>query len=155
MSNWTQADLDAHQKRRQTATTPLGATIPAKAGKRAKYGNKAVTVDLRPDGELVNGHLRLAHTFDSQREADYFAGLKLRRQAGEVVGLQLQRAYPLIARARDGGMALVGEYLADFEFWDAATGTQRTVDVKGVKTAVYALKKKIAEACHDIVIEEV
>lgn len=161
--NWTPEEYEALQKRRQTRQAPTGATTVQKAGKRAKYGNTPVLVDLGPSGELVGGKLRLVHTFDSQQEADYFADLKLRRAAGEISDLELQKSYALIAHAQVGPSVIIGYYEADFVFFDltanpnprALPGRERVIDVKGMKTQVYALKKKIVEACWSIVIEEV
>ena len=150
---WTEDDLAALQKRREQGQKALGTTQIPKTKKRAKYGNKAVLVDLGPSGEIVNGHLRLVHTFQSQREADYFAELKLRRFAGEVSNLRLQEPFALIVQRPDGQPALVGEWLADFVYQDQAGN--HVVDAKGVKTDVYSLKKKIIEACHALTIEEV
>jgi hypothetical protein len=111
------------------------------------------------------------HTFDSQREADYYADLVLRRRAGEITDLELQRSYALIAHKQAGAPEIIGYYEADFVFAELVpTGRRvvattyppgrevvrklRVVDVKGVKTQLYALKKKLAEACWGIEIEE-
>lgn len=153
---WTEADLEAVQKRRQKPINGSGTikTPPKCTG--TKYRNKPVLVDLWPSGEVIGGKLRLVHTFDSQREADYYGELRLRRTAGEIEGLELQKAFALIAHAQCGPAVIVGYYEADFEFFDLKPERRvRVIDVKGVKTQVYALKKKIAEACWGITIEEV
>jgi len=49
----------------------------------------------------------------------------------------------------------VGEYRADFRYVEARTGKLIIEDVKGVKTAVYRLKKKLFEALYGIEITEV
>lgn len=143
------------RKASQTAKTGSGATIATPAAKRAKYRNKPVLVDLGPSGETVNGHLRLVHTFQSQREADYFAELKLRRMGGEILGLRLQEPFALKVMSLDGLPVIVGEYLADYMFYTVPDGVRHVVDAKGKKTDMYILKKKIVEACHAIRIEEV
>jgi Protein of unknown function (DUF1064) len=126
----------------------------APKGKPAKYRNQRVTVDLGPSGEIVNGHLRLIHEFDSKREAQTFHELKLRRTAGEISGLRLQEPFALVARGSDGfSGVIVGEWLADFVYMQ--DGTPHVIDAKGMKTQTYQLKKKIVEACHGITIEEV
>ncbi len=154
---WTEADLgDMLRKRRQTAQGGSGDTTPQKTGKQAKYGNKAVLVDLGPSGEVVAGKLRLVHTFDSQREADYYQELRLRRAAGEIDGLELQVPYALIAYNKFGPPVIIGYYEADFTLFELKPERRhRVIDVKGMKTQVYALKKKIVEACWGITIEEV
>ncbi len=151
-----QAAIDAINQRRQTGQNGAGTTIAPKTGKRAKYGNKAVLVDLGPSGEVVGGKLRLVHTFDSQREADYYQELRLRRAAGEIEGLELQVPYALIAYNKFGPPVIAGYYEADFTLFELKPERRhRVVDVKGMKTQVYALKKKIVEACWGITIEEV
>lgn len=151
---WTPEYVEKlRQKVARTATIGSASTSAPKAKKRPKYGNKAVLVDLGPSGEVVNGHLRLVHTFQSQREADYFAELKVRRIVGEIRDLRLQEPYALIVQRPDGQPRIVGEWLADFDYRDASR--RHVVDAKGVKTDVYSLKKKIVEACHGITIEEV
>jgi hypothetical protein len=152
---WTEEDLAALQKRRQQGQQADWTTQTPKAKNRAKYGNKAVLVDLGPSGEIVNGHLRFVHYFQSQHEADYFAELKLRRHAKEIANIRLQEPFALIVRQPDGRPQSVGEWLADFVFMDAASGLRHVVDAKGFKTHLYELKKKIVEACWGITIEEV
>jgi len=138
---------------RKTAQGGAGEAITETPKKRSKMGNKPVLVDLGPSGEVVNGHLRLVHLFQSQREADYYGELVLRRKAGDITKLRLQEPFALIVQRADGQPAIVGEWLADFEYEDAAG--RHVVDAKGMKTAMYLLKKKIVEACHGIRIEEV
>jgi hypothetical protein len=46
-------------------------------------------------------------------------------------------------------------YLADFRYTDNETGEQVVEDVKGYRTDVYRLKKKLMLACHGIEVEEV
>lgn len=145
--------LQAGRKSAQSATGATNAPIPSK---RAKYGNKTVLVAFGAAGEVVGGKLRLVHTFDSQREADYYQTLKLRRAAGEIDGLELQKPYALIAHAQVGPSVIIGYYEADFVFCELQPSRRvRVIDVKGMKTQMYALKKKLVEACWGIVVEEV
>ncbi len=149
------------RNRPSAAQAAPGSTPAAPAKKRGKYGNKAVLLDLGPSGEVVGGKLRLVHTFDSQREADYYQTLRLRRQAGEIADLELQRSFALLAHVQAlTAPAICGYYEADFVFFEHSEGAgragrTRVIDVKGMKTQVYALKKKIVEACWGITIEEV
>jgi len=93
--------------------------------KRSKYGNKKVTED--------------GITFDSIRERDYYRQLKLREKAGEVIGVELQRPFALLG---NNGM-LIATYKADFCFWDNVADRFRVIDVKGVETKDFKLKKKM------------
>jgi len=88
-------------------------------------------------------------TFDSKKEADRYQYLKLLELAGEIHGLTLQPSYDLIAQ----GGRKVGKYRADFKY--NQNGRLVVEDVKGVRTAVYRLKKRIVEAVHGIQIMEV
>lgn len=84
------------------------------------------------------------HTFDSKKEANYYSELKIREKAGEITNLKLQPRYLL-----QDGFAYNGksyrkiEYIADFEYFDISKNSIVVVDVKGYKTNVYQLKKKL------------
>ena len=138
---------------------PQPAPPPAPTA-RAKYRNRKVLVAFK-DTELVNGHQRLVHEFASQKEADYYAQLVLRRQIGEIAQLELQVPYALIVHDNccpDTQRTIIGEWFADFTYFEMAQGqitALRVVDVKGFRTKEYKLKKKIVEACHGITILEV
>lgn len=98
---------------------------------RSKYGNRKSVID--------------GITFDSQKEAGYYCQLKIRVRAGEVITFLMQVPFHL-----EGGVA----YKADFvEFH--ADGSVHVIDVKGVRTDVYKLKKKQVEARYPVTIEEV
>lgn len=80
--------------------------------------------------------------FDSKKEAEFYAELKLREKAGEITHLRLQPRYLLQEAFRhEGKQYREMEYVADFEYIE--NGITVVVDVKGFKTAVYMLKKKL------------
>lgn len=80
--------------------------------------------------------------FDSKKEAEFYAELKLREKAGEISHLRLQPRYLLQeAFKHEGKQYREMEYVADFEYIE--DGKTVVVDVKGFKTAVYMLKKKL------------
>jgi hypothetical protein len=107
----------------------------ARPAKKAKYSNIKVEID--------------GIKFDSKKEAAYYGKLKMLKASGVVIDFQLQPKYDLIVN----GMKL-GFYKADFKvFW--SSGIVRIVDVKGMKTPVYNLKKKMVKAIYDIDILEV
>jgi len=91
--------------------------------------------------------------FASKREAQRYVELKLLEKAGEITCLELQPVFPLLAAYRGGGVA-VGKYLADFRYI-RKDGEVIVEDVKGVKTPVYNLKKKIVRANYGVQIVEV
>lgn len=109
----------------------------AKPKRKNKFGAKRTTVD--------------GITFDSKREAAFYAELKLREKAGEVAGVELQRRFALLGQ--DG--SLICTYVADFCFWDHVADRFRCVDVKGVETDVFKIKRKLKKACLGIDVEVV
>jgi hypothetical protein len=108
---------------------------------RSKYGAVATTVD----------NVRFA----SKREAHRYAELKLLLKAGEIHDLEMQYRYPIRSVMRGGGTQEICVYVADFRYREGPTGILRVEDVKGVKTAVYKLKKRFVEAQYGIEIHEI
>lgn len=87
--------------------------------------------------------------FASKREAHRYGELLLLAKAGEVGSLEIQ---PKFIFSLNG--AKLFTYIADFAYW--TKGGKRVVeDVKGVKTPLYKLKKKIIEAAYRIEITEI
>lgn len=103
---------------------------------RSKYGAKRTELD--------------GIWFASKAESQEYARLKQRQMAHEIYGLKLQPEFPVVI----GGKTIC-RYRADFEFYDRPTNKRHILDVKGVRTAVYRLKKKLVEALYSIEIEEV
>jgi hypothetical protein len=87
--------------------------------------------------------------FASKREASRYSELKLLEAAGEIFDLKLQPKFPIVVNKQK-----ICTYIADFEY-ELSDGTKITEDVKGVKTPVYRLKKKLMKACFGIEITEV
>ncbi len=86
-------------------------------------------------------------TFDSKKEAARYIDLKLLLKAGEIADLELQPTYVMIVNGRK-----ICSYRADFRYME--NGRQITEDVKGVRTAVYGIKKKLLKACYGIEVCE-
>lgn len=109
-----------------------------KPAKSPKYRNKVTERD--------------GHRFDSKKEADRYAALCLLETAGRVRGLNLQVQYPLTVNG-----SLVCKYRADFVYEELqrdGSWAWVTEDVKGYKTPLYKLKKKLMRACHGIEVRE-
>ncbi len=102
--------------------------------KRQKYGNKKTEVD--------------GIKFDSKREAVRYGVLKLLVTAGLITDLRLQVPYQITING-----VKVCKYVADFVYIDQ--GKEVVEDVKGMKTPVYNLKKKLMLACFGVSISEV
>ncbi|MGH7239251.1 MAG: DUF1064 domain-containing protein [Candidatus Saccharimonadales bacterium] len=90
--------------------------------------------------------------FDSKKEANHAAILDALRRHKEpkekVVAVQYQYKIPLVVN----GMK-VADYYADF-YVSFGDGRKEIHDVKGVKTAVYNLKKKMVKAIYGEDIKE-
>ncbi|MET4696984.1 DUF1064 domain-containing protein [Endozoicomonas lisbonensis] len=99
--------------------------------KAGKYNAKPTHVD--------------GHRFASKKEANYYRQLKLRQRAGEVDMFLMQVPFHI-----EGGV----KYVADFlEF--RSDGSVVVIDVKGVKTSMYNLKKKLTQHHFPVLVEEV
>jgi hypothetical protein len=88
--------------------------------------------------------------FDSRKEAARYQELTLLERAKVIRHLELQPRYNLIVNGHK-----LGFYKADFRYEMSATGEVVVEDVKGVRTAVYILKKKLVEALYGVEIIEV
>lgn len=98
---------------------------------RSKYGNKKIEVD--------------GHKFDSKAEAKFYQQLKWLQEHGEIKSFKLQPRYILQeAFEKDGKKHRAIEYVADFEV-HYSNGDIVVVDVKGHKTQVFNLKRKMFE----------
>lgn len=94
-------------------------------------------------------------TFDSIKEAKRYKELKLLERAGMIEELQLQVPFVLFSKSKYGRVV---KYIADFTYYELLSGNKRKYiveDVKGMKTPVYKLKKRIMAECYGIVIKEV
>ena len=105
--------------------------------RKTKYGNKKITID--------------GITFDSLKEGKRYRELKLLERGGVISNLELQPRFDITI---DG--TYVAHYKADFRYIDQEKQKTVVEDVKGVRTPVYRLKKKLVEALYrGTVIEEV
>jgi len=98
----------------------------------SKYGSRKVMANI--DGANV--------VFDSKAEYARYRHLQLLQKAKLISGLQLQPKFELAASfKRNGKTHRATHYVADFLY----TKDQKTVveDVKGMKTSVYQIKKKL------------
>lgn len=86
--------------------------------------------------------------FDSKREAKRYGVLRIMERAGLISGLECQVKYPITVNGK-----LICTYICDFKYLEK--GSVIIEDVKGVRTPIYKLKKKLMEAVHGIIIKEV
>ncbi|MCI8443659.1 MAG: DUF1064 domain-containing protein [Clostridia bacterium] len=102
-----------------------------KCHKKSKYRANKVSID--------------GHTFDSQKEADYYCELKIKLQAKEINGFCLQPTFILAPSLK---------YKADFIVFHRDNSTE-VIDVKGFKTKEYIAKKKVFEDKFNLKITEI
>ena len=81
--------------------------------------------------------------FASAKESRRYLELKLLQKAGEISDLRLQTRLPIVVNGKK-----VCDYLCDFSYME--NGKFVFEDVKGVRTALYQLKKKLVKAVHNI-----
>ena len=97
--------------------------------------------------------------FDSKKEAQRYCELKLLEKKGEISQLQRQVPFELIPAEVGADKKKLRSivYIADFVYLTDKDGVPRKhiEDVKGVKTAVYRLKKRLMWHLYRINIEEV
>ena len=93
--------------------------------------------------------------FDSKKEAQRYAELKLLERSGAIHNLQRQVRYELIPAQKKDGKTVerACHYIADF----VSTENGKTVveDVKGFRTKEYVLKRKLMLRVHGIEVREV
>ena len=107
-----------------------------------KYHNKKV---------IVNGH-----KFDSIKEANYYNQLKLLQRAGLIRDLELQKTFILQPSFKLNNKTRRNiTYKADFTYFSNEDNKIHVIDVKGFKTDVYNIKKKMFEYKYGIEIEEI
>lgn len=94
-------------------------------------------------------------TFDSQKEAQRYAELKLLERAGKICGLKRQVKYELIPAQKIHGRTVerACSYIADFVYEE--NGQTVVEDVKGFRTKDYLIKRKLMLERHGIKIREV
>ena len=108
----------------------------------AKYHNKKVKYD--------------GYTFDSIREKNYYIKLKLLEKAGKIKELELQKEYELQPSFKlNNKTSRKITYRADFTYKTTEDDKLHVIDVKGFRTDVYKLKKKLFEYKYIIEIEEI
>ena len=96
-------------------------------------------------------------TFDSRKEGGRYGELRLLEKAGVIEDLCLQPHFLLQeAYSKNGRTVREIEYIADFSYYDLEKDKFVVEDVKGLKTDVYRLKKKIFEYKYpDLEISEI
>lgn len=106
-----------------------------KLPRKSKYGNRKTVLD--------------GIVFHSRREAERYLVLKAMERDGLVSGLQLQQRIPLVVNG-----VKVTTWVADFTYFDTASGRTEYEDVKGYRTDSYRIKAKLFEALYGQPVRE-
>ena len=108
----------------------------------SKYYSKKVIID--------------GHKFDSKKEGNYYLLLKSLEKAGAIKDLELQKEFILQDSFKINKKTRRKiTYRADFTYITTADDKLHVIDVKGFKTDIYRLKKKLFEYKYGIEIEEI
>ena len=110
--------------------------------KQSKYKNKKASAD--------------GYEFDSKKERNYYLKLKAMEDLGLIKDLELQKEYILQDSFKlNNKTRRKITYKADFSYVSTEDDKLHVVDVKGFKTDVYKLKKKLFEYKYQIELEEI
>jgi hypothetical protein len=109
---------------------------------RRKYGNKKTVLD--------------GMEFDSKKEAQRYAELITLQRSGWISNLECQKRFELIPAQKDSTGKVIEHkcvYVADFCY--EQNGETIVEDVKGMKTDVYIIKRKLMLYVHGIRVREI
>lgn len=111
--------------------------------KKRRYGYAGNKFGVAPKAQRTVDGI----TFDSKKEMTRYLDLKAMERAGVITNLALQTRFPLIVNGTK-----ICTYVSDFDYDE--NGEYVVEDVKGVKTSVYRLKKKLFELQYRMKIKE-
>jgi hypothetical protein len=121
---------------------PKRLNYPITQPKQNKYKNTKIEID----------NIK----FDSKREANRYLELKKLERIGKIICLKLQEPFMLQQGYEINGKKVKPiYYIADFIYIDPETAETIVEDVKGIRTEVYRLKKKLFEYKYQVGIKEV
>ena len=133
--DWTMEDVLKHNARIKNTSPKINANVSDvklhEPKRKSKYGANKVEID--------------GIKFDSEKEANFYQELKLQLASKSIKGFCRQAEFILANNVR---------YKADFIVFNN-DGTSEVIDVKGFKTDVYKLKKKLFEDKYNLRIKEV
>ena len=91
--------------------------------------------------------------YASKKEANHAADLHVLEKAGIICNLKEQVPFDLLPAAPELGYPKPLRYIADFVYVEPKKGVQ-VVDVKGFRTQVYKLKKRLLAQLRGVTITE-
>ncbi len=130
--DWTMEDVLKHNARIKNTTPKIDLNNHGdkllNEKKKSKYKANKIEVD--------------GIKFDSEKEAKRYTELKMLEKAGIITELQLQVPFVLQDAFEVNGEKIKAiKYIADFTYWE--NNELVIEDVKGMKTPVYSMKKKM------------
>lgn len=117
----------------------------------------AASPSVSAAGSPSKYHNEQTNGYASKREALRAATLKALERTGRVRNLREQVRFLLIPEARDANGKVIERachYIADFCYEEAPTWHPVVEDVKGMRTDLYRIKKKLLYFVHGIKIKE-
>ena len=105
-------------------------------------------------GRIISKKVEVdGHVFDSEMESEYYKVLKEKERKGEIRKLKLQESFTLVPpfSLRDKEINSLN-YVADFTYIDEEN-VLHVIDVKGMLTDEFKIKKKIFEYLYRIPLE--
>ena len=120
---------------------------------KGKQGGQQVSQDGTKPNKYRNVKTKVdGVVFDSRKEAHHVQLLKILAKRGEITELILQPKFKFDGLVYDSGRTI--EYWADAEYYDKH-GKRHIVDVKGMKTPAYKIKRALMSYWFGIEVEEV
>lgn len=110
-----------------------------KAKRKRKFNNTIVTLD--------------GHRFDSKAESRRYLVLRDMAIKRQITDLQIHPKYKFEGVLTEKGRPYT--YCADFVYYDKRTNEIVVEDVKGMKTAVYKMKKSLMKYFYNISVKEI
>lgn len=142
--DWTMEDVQKHNAR--IKNIPLKTDLDNHGDKLLNEKKKS---KYKANKIEINGI-----KFDSEKEAKRYTELKMLEKAGVIAKLQLQVPFVLQDAFEFNGEKIKAiKYIADFTYWE--NGELVIEDVKGMKTDVYNLKRKMFMCRYKKYIREV
>lgn len=128
-------NFDKEKGKKKTSRKSVASKDPLSKKKTSKYKAKKVT---------INGI-----EFDSKIESQRYLFLMEQQRKQNISDLLLQETFQIVINGE-----VICSYKADFSYINKQ-GVRVVEDVKGMKTPVYRLKKKMMKACYGIDIQEI
>jgi hypothetical protein len=133
------------------------------AAKQARAGRPVAVIQAKPAASPATGKYgnRKVDGYDSIKERDRAAALRLMQAAGQIRNLREQVRFALIPAQRDrAGRVLerACDYIADFAYETVGVARVVVEDVKGYKDgaayALFVIKRKLMLLIHHVQVRE-